>query len=116
MRWRSSSLIQARARQLRRSLTPAECKLWFHLRNAQLGAYFRRQHPIGRFVVDFYCAKANLVIELDGDSHAAQTEYDAERTRWLQIHKRCRVLRFTNREVFYQLQAVLDEIKAALDK
>jgi len=114
MRWRTSSSVQARARQLRQSMTPAERKLWFHLCNGQLGAHFRRQHPIGQFIVDFYCAQVKLIIEIDGATHAAQAEYDAERTRWLQAHKGCRVLRFTNHEVLNQLETVLDEIRATL--
>jgi very-short-patch-repair endonuclease len=116
MRWRASSSVQTRARELRQSMTPAERKLWLRLRSAQLGAHFRKQHAVGRFIVDFYCASAKLVIEIDGDSHAAQVEYDAERTRWLQEHKGYRVLRFTNQEVVHNLEEVLGKIKAALTR
>jgi len=63
------------------SATPAEAKLWARQRNRQLGGFkFRRQQPIDRFIVDFYCAEARLVVELDGDSHTDQAEYDAART------------------------------------
>ena len=102
-------LLQA-AHELRQPQTPAEEKLWSHLRNHQLdGLKFRRQHPIDRFIVDFYCAKAKLVIEVDGDSHAEQIEYDQVRTEYLNS-RGYHVIRFTNREVFNQCEAVLQQI------
>ncbi len=98
-------------------MTPAEQELWQHLRSDRLAGYgFRGQHPIGRFIVDFFCPAAKLVIELDGDSHAEQADYDAERTRWVQEQKRYRVIRFTNDEVHHNLAAVLDAIVAALER
>jgi very-short-patch-repair endonuclease len=79
--------IRDRVRQMRRPLTPAEMKLWAHLRNRQLGGLkFRRQHPIGRFIADFYCAQHRLFIEIDGESHGEQAEYDAARSVWLSAH------------------------------
>jgi very-short-patch-repair endonuclease len=109
-RWRTTASIQDRARELRRDQTPAEQKLWARLRNKQVyGLKFRRQHPIGRFIVDFCCIPTKLIIELDGDSHAAQIEYDQERTAWLE-ERGYRVVRFTNREVTHQLDAVLEAI------
>lgn len=102
--------IRTRARQLRRPQTPAEGKLWARLRNRQLGGYkFRRQHPVGRFIVDFYCAECCLAIEIDGDSHLDQVEYDAERTGWL-VAQGNHVVRFTNREIHQQIDAVLESI------
>jgi adenine-specific DNA-methyltransferase len=81
-----------------------------YLRRARLnGAHFRRQHAIGPYIVDFFCAKAKLVVEVDGDSHAQQTTYDEKRTTWLMV-RGYRVLRFTNREVIHQLDAVVEEI------
>ena len=78
-----------RARELRRELTPAEQKLWQCLRGGQIdGAQFRRQHAVGTYIVDFFCAKSKLVIEVDGDMHSDQIEYDAERTQWLNEQKR----------------------------
>ncbi len=113
--WRAPAEIQARARQLRREMTPAEKKLWTRIRNGQLnGTHFRQQHAVGRFIVDFFCAKAKLVIEIDGDSHADQAEYDAERTRWLNEQRHYRVIRFTNHEVHRNLDAVLERIAQAL--
>lgn len=101
--------IRTRARELRRPQTPAERVLWARLRNRQIGPKFRRQHPIGRFIVDFYCAEAGLAIEIDGDSHVEQAEYDAERTAWL-AEQGCRVIRFTNRQIHQQIDAVLEAI------
>jgi len=70
---------------------------------------FRRQHPIGSFIVDFYCADKRLVVEIDGDSHTDQIAYDKKRTKWLE-DQGYHVIRFTNREVLNQLSAVLDNI------
>ena len=107
--------MQERARELRRELTPAEKKLWQRLRNGQLnGAHIRKQHAIGTYIVDFFCAKSKLVIEVDGDSHADQIEYDTERTQWLNEQKHYRVIRFTNDEVHDHLEAVLQAIAEAL--
>jgi very-short-patch-repair endonuclease len=107
--------VQARARQLRRDMTPAERALWERLRERQVGgAYFRAQHAVGRFIVDFICIKARLVVEVDGDTHASQADYDAERTAWLAAQRRYRVLRFDNRDIHTNLDAVIDAIRAAL--
>ncbi len=114
-RWRASKEMQQRARELRRELTPAEKKLWQYLRNDQLdGAHFRKQHAVDTYIVDFFCAKSKLVIEVDGDSHAEQLEYDAARTQWLNEQHQYRVLRFTNREVLTNTEAVVEAIRAAL--
>jgi len=108
--------ILAHARESRQPQTPAESKLWARLRNRQLGGFkFRRQHPIGRFIVDFYCAASRLVIEIDGDSHADQVEYDAARTAWLNEQGH-RVIRFRNRHVYRDIDAVLEAILAECQK
>ncbi len=86
--------------------------LWKALRNRQLGGYkFRRQHPIGFLIADFYCAQPHLIVEVDGDIHANpdQASYDKSRTAWLHEHGYY-VIRFMNRDVFRQLDAVLAEI------
>ena len=91
-------------------MTPAEMKLWQHLRRRQIdGLHFRKQHAIGNYIVDFFCAQAKLVIEVDGDSHAEQIEYDLARTDYLN-ERGYAVIRFTNREVFNQLEAVVQRI------
>jgi very-short-patch-repair endonuclease len=64
--------------------------------------------------VDFFCAKSKLVIEVDGDSHAKQLEYDAARTQWLSEQHDYRLLRFTNHEVLTNIEAVIETIRAAL--
>ncbi len=108
--------MQARARELRREMTPAEKKLWRHIRNGQLnGAHVRRQYAVGPFIVDFFCAKSRLVIEVDGDTHAEQVEYDAERTRWLNEQKYYRVIRFTNDDVLRNIDAVVQRIEEELE-
>ncbi len=114
-RHRIHPAIRQRARELRRPQTPAEARLWQRLRRRQLNAhYFRRQHPIGNFIVDFYCAKARLVVEVDGDVHAMQEEHDATRTEWLE-KRGYRVIRFSNDEVFGKLDAVLESILAVCE-
>jgi very-short-patch-repair endonuclease len=105
-----------RARQLRADATIFERKLWAHLRGAQVNGFaFRRQHPVGSYVLDFYCAAAKLAIELDGDQHGtpAGLAYDAARTRFLK-QKRIRVMRFGNHELIENLDGVRDEICRAL--
>jgi very-short-patch-repair endonuclease len=103
--------MQARARELRREMTPTEQKLWRRIRFGQLdGAHFRRQRAVHRFIVDFFCTRAKLVVEVDGDSHATQAEYDAACTEWLDEQKHYRVLRFTNDEVHRNIEAVLEAI------
>lgn len=101
------------ARRLRRDATHAEALLWSRLRNRRLGGYkFRRQHPIGRYVVDFVCIEQRLVIEVDGGQHAAEGAEDARRTAWLET-RGFRVLRFWNNEVLANLKAVLTAIELA---
>ena len=103
-------------RALRQRQTPAERKLWAVLRDSRLDGWkFRRQHPAGRFVLDFYCPAAALVIELDGPIHAYQADYDDARTFYLETCG-ARVLRFRNDEVMTDLNGVLDRIRAALER
>jgi len=105
---RISPAILQRSRDFRHPLTPTEAKVWEAVRRRQLGFKFRRQHPIDRFIVDFYCAEAKLVIEIDGDSHAEadQASYDSARTRWLE-ERGYRVIRFTAAQVGEDLAGVV---------
>ncbi|MGH7964175.1 MAG: DUF559 domain-containing protein, partial [Candidatus Binatia bacterium] len=106
-----------RARELRREQTAAEQCLWRVLRGQQLGAKFRKQHPIGPYITDFYSWEAGLVIEVDGDSHftpEAQV-YDRERNAYLQSLG-LTVLRFTNHEISTQLEGVRAQIGITLDQ
>lgn len=105
--------VEQAARCLRQQLTPAEEILWKTLRNRQLGDLkFRRQHPIGRFIVDFYCPSHKLIIEVDGEIHNQQQDYDQTRTQKLQNFGYL-VLRFTNDEVINDLSTVLQKIAEA---
>ena len=102
------------ARQRRQLMTPAERRLWAVLGDGRLsGAKFRRQHPVGRFVLDFYCPAAALALEIDGEIHAHQTEYDEARTAYLES-RGIRVIRFNNDEVLRDLPGVLARICEAL--
>ena len=102
------------AKKLRRNQTKAEKRLWDVLRNRQLNdSKFRRQHPIGSFIVDFYCHQSKLVIELDGSIHndTGQKEYDGERQAYLEKILELKVLRFENSKVFNELDDVLKIIR-----
>ena len=102
--------IEEAARRLCQQLTPAESTLWQALRGRQLqGLKFRCQHPVGRFIVDFYCPSLKLVIEVDGGIHDRQQVYDRARTEHLETFG-YRVLRFNNDEVLKDLSAVLEKI------
>jgi primosomal protein N' (replication factor Y) len=100
-------------RELRQASSDAEIRLWAALRGRRLTGYkFRRQHPIGPFIVDFACIKSRLVVEADGGQHNGNTA-DAQRTEWL-ARRGWRVLRFWNNEILANTEGVLDAILAAL--
>ena len=112
----------AKARALRKELTPAERKLWAALRQKQLGVKFRRHtcpggrcqgHAIGPYITDFCCIKEKLVIEVDGSQHLDQEDYDAERTAYLEA-RGYRVLRFWNNHILKNLNGVIKVIQEAL--
>ena len=104
------------ARQMRREPTPAENRLWQRLRGRQvLGFKFRRQHAIDRFIVDFYCAEARLIVEVDGPIHLYSREEDEIRQECLE-GLGMQVLRFTNEQVADSLDVVLERIAVALKK
>ena len=105
--------IESAARRHRRDMTPAEQKLWESLKGRQLGGLkFRRQHPVGRFILDFYCPAHKLVIELDGEVHQEHEHYDNARTEKL-VEFGYRVIRFRNQDVFDDLDSVLERILQA---
>jgi very-short-patch-repair endonuclease len=102
-----------RARKLRRDLTFPERRLWYALRGRRLAGFkFRRQHPIDRFIVDFVCVERQLIIELDGDSHIGQADYDLKRQADLE-HLGYQVLRVGNDDVLHDLDAVIEGILIA---
>jgi len=104
-----------RARDLRKQPSDAENRLWYRLRRKSLSGYrFRRQSPIGNYIVDFVCPDVALIVELDGGQHADQQKYDEARTRWLESQG-YRVLRFWNNDVLSNTDAVLEQILVALE-
>ena len=100
---------QQRARELRREMTPAEKILWEELRANKLGVHFRRQQVIAGFIVDFYCHKSALVVEVDGDIHDLQQEEDARREKVLR-ELGLRIVRFRNDEVVRDVSAAVGRI------
>ncbi len=114
-KYRHPPPILHHARRMRRKPTKAEKALWQKLRRRQLGDYkFRRQHPIGNFIVDFYCAETQLIVEVDGDVHAHQEAKDAERSADLEVQG-YRVIRFWNGQVLQEMDSVLTMILGVCD-
>lgn len=104
------------ARHLRRNMTTSEVRLWQGLRGRRLDGFrFRRQHPLGRYIVDFACLSARLVVEVDGPSHLnpERVLHDVERTTWL-IAQGWTVIRVANNAVFQDFDGVLTDIRRAL--
>ncbi len=109
---RSNKVAAGRALQMRKALTPAELALWQLLRRANLGVRFRRQEPIGPYIVDFVCIRRKLVVEADGAGHEV-SEHDYRRDGYLRA-KGYKVLRFENRDIAWNPEWVIKEIKNAL--
>lgn len=104
-----------RAKELRSNMTPTEKILWQHLRRNNLkGLHFRRQQIIDGFIVNFYCDAVRLVIEVDGEIHDRQIDYDAEREKIITA-KGLKILRIRNEEVIDYLEGVLKRIADACD-
>lgn len=108
------------ARKLRKELTPAERKLWSHIRNDKLGVNFRRQHAVGSFIPDFVCVKKKLIIELDGSQHLEQKEYDDERTKYFEsisyrVIPQGDDVRFWNNQIIKDINGVIQTIQFALE-
>ena len=105
--------LEDNRKRLRNNSTSAEAELWKLLKNKQLdGRKFRRQHGIGKYIVDFYCSKEKLIIELDGNPHGEyyMIEKDTIRDQYLE-RLGLKILRFENRLVFQHPEYVLDEIR-----
>ncbi len=110
----TDAIILDRARHLRRQMTEAERKLWRLLRDRPLvGVKFRRQVPIGNFIVDFCCLEHRLIVELDGGQHAEQEVADALRSRFL-AEEGFRILRFWNDQVSNGAEFVAEKILQAI--
>jgi len=109
---RNDPVLKQRRRELRRDQTEAEKKLWTRLRNSQFcEVKFFRQYSVGPYIIDFYCPKLRLAIELDGGQHALDDnrQYDAERSAYLN-KQLIDVMRFWNHEIFSDLEAVLAKL------
>ena len=108
--------LKALSQHLRRNMTDAENRLWSKLRRKQLkGHQFYRQKIIGKYIVDFYCPKANLVIELDGGQHYSETGRAKDRTRDDGLTEMgIRILRFSDREVFENIGGVMERVWSCL--
>jgi len=106
-----------RARRLRRSATDAEKRLWSRLRNRQIANLkFRRQHPLGNRIVDFFCAEAKLAIELDGSGHLTDNGQKSDLDREMELYEKgIRVPRFYNHHIAKNLDGVLNAIIYVVD-
>ncbi|HTA82875.1 MAG TPA: endonuclease domain-containing protein [Bacteroidia bacterium] len=112
----ASPEIFERAKLLRQNATEAEKTLWKRLCKNQLhGFRFRQQHPIGKFIADFYCTNANLIIELDGEIHLKEDTNERDAGRQYELERLgLTVLRFTNKEVLENIESVIERIKLHL--
>ncbi|MEI7750011.1 MAG: endonuclease domain-containing protein [Candidatus Moraniibacteriota bacterium] len=108
------TILKSRARTLRKTMTEAEIRIWNQLRRRQInGLRFLRQHPLGKYIVDFYCPSEKLAIEIDGGQHYESGESvgkDRERDNFLLHEYGIRTLRFTNIDVMQNMSAVIDRI------
>ena len=111
MRLEGSESARRNARRLRREMTPPEIALWLAFKTNDADLRFRKQHPAGDYVLDFYCAPARLVIEVDGEAHnrGDRPERYTERDEWLRARD-LRVLRYAARDVLTNLEGVLQQI------
>jgi len=105
--------LKSQVRELRKQATPMEARLWEAIRGKQLGVKFRRQHPIHRYVVDFYSVEAALAIEIDGSVHLHQVAEDTNRQAFLEANG-IRFLRFSNEDVAHRFPEVIASIKVAV--
>jgi very-short-patch-repair endonuclease len=105
------------ARSFRKRPTDAERRLWFHLRNRELlGFKFRRQHPLGNRILDFYCEEAKLAVELDGSGHYYDLKREDDLDREIELYEKgVRILRFSNSDVLENVDGVLNLIIYAID-
>jgi len=110
----SNGKVLNNAKTLRTKQTDAEQRLWYHLRAHRfMDLKFKRQKPLGCYIVDFVCVERRLIVEIDGGQHAEQVEYDQRRDVWLR-NQGYTVLRFWNNEVLQQLEGVLEQIRLAI--
>ncbi|MGN6327687.1 MAG: endonuclease domain-containing protein [Rhodanobacter sp.] len=104
------------AKSMRSAQTPAEQHLWYHLRAHRfMGLKFKRQKPLGPYIVDFICLERGVIIEVDGGQHGDDVAYDRQRDRWL-ASQGFAVLRFWNHDVLNQTESVLDRIRQVVEE
>ena len=97
-------------------MTPTEKILWSKLRKGGINnMHFRRQHPYGYYIIDFFCTKANLAIEIDGQIHRFKGKHDKEKTKYLE-ESGIKTIRFSNKEVETNIDKVIEQIKANLQR
>lgn len=106
-------ILKERRKELRKNQTKTEEALWFELRNEKLGFKFKRQHSVGGYILDFYCPRKKLIVELDGEIHNTKEarEYDLVRDKYFR-ELDYKVLRFKNGEVENGIEKVLEKIKS----
>ena len=109
------SILRQRAKNLRKQSTDAERHIWYNLRANRLGFKFKRQVPLGVYIVDFACLEKRLIVEIDGGQHLENQAYDMERTVWLNA-RGFKVLRFWNNDVLQQTTSVIEVIMQALSE
>ena len=111
----ANAAIKDKAKKLRKIMTEAEKLLWSKLRNRKVkGIYFRRQHPYGIYILDFFYFEANLVIEVDGLIHLSKHENDLERTKYLESSG-LTIIRFKNADIENRIGWVLEKIQGVVD-
>ena len=113
MQYQATPNARRNAPALRSTMTDAERRLWSRLRGEQLGAKFRRQHPLGAYVADFACLTPRLIVEIDGSQHADQVAYDAQRDAFFAAQG-FGVLRFPSNAPLLHLEGVLQAIENRL--
>jgi very-short-patch-repair endonuclease len=113
MEHQASRSARDNAKALRTGMTDAERRLWSRLRGQQLGVKFRRQHPIGSYILDFACLAPKIAIEVDGSQHLDQVDHDQRRTAWLAAQG-FQVLRFWANEVLSETDAVVSRVLDSL--
>lgn len=109
--------LRSRRRELRQNSTPQEKILWWHIKNNQIGFKFKRQHSLGGYIADFYCAEKKFVVEIDGSVHSKpdSKKYDQLRNSTLEEYG-CTIIRFKNSEIDNDVFKVITNIKLILSK
>ena len=115
MQHQASTAARQHAKELRKGMTDAERRIWSRLRGEQFGVKFRRQHPVGPYVLDFACLDPRRAVEADGSQHIGQSGYDARRSQWL-AGRGFALLRFWANEVLSQTDAVVGRIVEELNR